>query len=195
MLDDILMALAFIRPEIGYCQGMNFIAGALINLIENEEKCFWIFLCFIDNIELNLLFLKNMPDYSIRVFQLNYYINYYFPNLEYHLKKKQINPDIFFSKWILTIFSNYLPFNVLYKVWNIFIIDKWKAIFKISMILLDLMKDKLINTDLAGFCKYFKSNQCREIINFELISLHYNDYKITNKKLKKLREDFFIEKI
>ena len=195
MLDDILMALAFIRPEIGYCQGMNFIAGALINLIENEEKCFWIFLFFIDNIKLNLLFLKNMPDYSIRVFQLNYYINYYFPTLETHLKKKQINPDIFFSKWILTVFSNYLPFNVLYKVWDIFIIDKWKAVFKISMILLDLMKDKLINTDLGGFCKFFKSNQCKDIINFELISLHYNDYKITNKKLKELRDDFFIEKV
>ena len=35
-LQNILNALAFIRPEIGYCQGMNFIAGALINFIENE---------------------------------------------------------------------------------------------------------------------------------------------------------------
>ena len=68
MLKNILTALAFVRPEIGYCQGMNFIAGALVNLIDNEEKCFWIFLTFIDNIQLNLLYLKNMPDFSIRVF-------------------------------------------------------------------------------------------------------------------------------
>ena len=101
-LQNILNALAFIRPEIGYCQGMNFIAGALINFIENEEKCFWIFLSFIDNIELNLLYLKNMPDYSIRVYQLNYYIKQYFPKLASHFKKNQINPEIFFSKWILT---------------------------------------------------------------------------------------------
>ena len=47
-LINILSALAFIRPEIGYCQGMNFIAGALIDLIEEEEKVFWIFLSFID---------------------------------------------------------------------------------------------------------------------------------------------------
>ena len=42
MLSDILTALAFIRPEIGYCQGMNFIVGALINFIDDEERCFWI---------------------------------------------------------------------------------------------------------------------------------------------------------
>ena len=29
----------------------------------------------------NLLYLKNMPDYSIRVFQLNYFIKLYFPEL------------------------------------------------------------------------------------------------------------------
>ena len=50
MLKNILTCVAFLRPEIGYCQGMNFIAGALVNLIDNEEKSFWIFLSFIDNI-------------------------------------------------------------------------------------------------------------------------------------------------
>ena len=46
ILINVLSALAFIRPEIGYCQGMNFIVGALIELIEEEEKIFWIFLSF-----------------------------------------------------------------------------------------------------------------------------------------------------
>ena len=84
MLKNILTALAFIRPEIGYCQGMNFIGGALINLTDNEEKSFWIFLCFIDNIQLNLLYLKNMPDFLIRVFQLKKCMELYFPKLYNH---------------------------------------------------------------------------------------------------------------
>ena len=195
MLINILSALAFIRPEIGYCQGMNFIAGALIDLIEEEEKIFWIFLSFIDNIDLNLLFLKNMPDYSIRVFQLNYYIKKYLPKLFNHLKNQQINIDIFFSKWILTIFANYLPFEKLYKVWDIFIIEKWKAIFRISIILLGMMKDKLINLDLTEFCLFFKSDEVKKNIDFKYICQHYRDYKITNKKLGELKEEFFVEKV
>ena len=196
MLIDILTALAFVRPEIGYCQGMNFIAGALINFIDNEEKCFWIFLSFIDNIEMNLLYLKNMPDYQIRVYQLNYFIKEYFPELATHFKKNQINPDVFFSKWILTIFSNYLPFDVLYKVWDVFIFDKWKAIFKFSLMILNSMKDKLITMDLITFSQFIKDNKNNSsLINFDEFSKHYKDYKITNRQLNELREDFFTEQV
>ena len=192
ILINVLSCLAFIRPEIGYCQGMNFIAGALIELIEEEEKIFWIFLSFIDNIDMNLLYLKNMPDYSIRVFQLNYYIKLYFPNLFNHFKRNQITPDIIFSKWILTIFANYLPFETCYKIWDLFILDKWKAIFRISIILLDTMKDKLIQFDLNQFCLFIKSKEIKESVKYEYICQKYNDYNITNKKLKELKEEFFI---
>ena len=196
MLYNILTALAFIRPEIGYCQGMNFIAGALINFIDNEEKCFWIFLSFIDNFEMNFLYLKNMPDYSIRVYQLNYFIKENFPDLALHFKKNQINPDVFFSKWILTIFSNYLPFDVLYKVWDVFLLDKWKAIFKFSLMILNSMKDKLITMDLITFSKFIKDNKNNSsLINFQEFSEHYKDYKITNRQLNELREDYFIEQL
>ena len=194
-LINILSALAFIRPEIGYCQGMNFIAGALIDLIEEEEKVFWIFLSFIDNIDMNLLYLKNMPDYSIRLFQLNYFIKLYFPELFNHFKKSQITPDLIFSKWILTIFANYLPFQTLYKIWDLFIIDKWKAIFKISIILLDTMKEKLLSFDLNQFCVFIKSKEIKESVQYKYISQRYNDYKISNKKLKELKEEFFIYKV
>ena len=54
----VLVALAYVKPEIGYCQGMNFIAGALLFLIKDEDLVFWIFLSFLDDKELNSLYLK-----------------------------------------------------------------------------------------------------------------------------------------
>ncbi len=195
MLKNVLTAVGFVRPEIGYCQGMNFIAGALVNLIDNEEKCFWIFLCFIDNIKLNLLYLRNMPDFLIRVYQLKKLIEFYFPKLGNHLKRNHINIDLFFSKWLLTIFSNYLPFDVLYKVWDVFIIDKWKALFKFCMILLYFMKEKLMKMDLNLFSQYFRSSELLTSLSFEEIIKHYDEYKITNKKLKELREEFFMDQV
>ena len=193
MLKNILMAMAFIKPEIGYCQGMNFIVGSLINFIDNEEKCFWIFLYFIDNIDLKSLYLQNMPDYLIKLYQLNYYIKDNFPKLLPHLKINQISPDIFFSKWILTIFSNFLPFEILYNVWDLFILDKWKAIFKFSIILAQYMQDDLMNLDLYSFSPYVRNNANINLLNFSDLSKYYNDYKVTNKKLLELREDFFVE--
>ena len=137
---------------------MNFIVGALINLIDDEEKCFWIFLYFIDNIELKMIYLQKTPDYLIKLYQLKYFIKEYFPKLLPHLKINQISPDIFFSKWILTIFANFLPFETLFNVWDLFIIDKWKALFKFSIIIVHYMKDQLMNMDLYSFSPYVRNN-------------------------------------
>jgi hypothetical protein len=57
-LGRILMAIAYIRPEIGYCQGMNFVAGSILYFIDNEELTFWIFLALLDSLELNSLYYR-----------------------------------------------------------------------------------------------------------------------------------------
>ena len=112
-----------------------------------------------------------------------------------HFKKNQINPDIFFSKWILAIFSSYLPFEVLCKVWDVFIIDKWKAIFKFSMAFLAIMEDELLTMDLQTFSQYFRSNATNSHLEYKKISKFYDKFKITNKELDELREDFFVDQV
>ena len=194
MLDNILTLVAFIRPEIGYCQGMNFIVGALINFIDDEETCFWIFLHFLDNIGLKDLYLQNMPEYLIKLYQLNYFIKEYFPKMHHHLKTNSINLDIFFSKWILTIFSNFLSFETLYNIWDIFMLDKWKAIFKFSIIIANYMKDDLINMDLHCYSSYIRNNNINSL-KFHDLSKYYYKYKINNSKLDELKEDFYIEQL
>ena len=57
-LGRVLTAIAYIRPEIGYCQGMNFVAGGLLYFMESEELTFWIFLSLLDTMELNSLYYK-----------------------------------------------------------------------------------------------------------------------------------------
>ena len=194
MLENILTIIAFIKPEIGYCQGMNFIVGALINFINDEETCFWIFLHFIDNIELKDLYLQNMPEYLIKLYQLNYFIKENYPKMYNHLKTNRINLDIFFSKWILTIFSNFLSFETLYNVWDVFMLDKWKAIFKFSIIIANYMKVDLINMDLHSYSSYVRNNNLN-LLKFKDLSKYYNKYKINNSKLTELKEDFYVEQL
>ena len=63
-----------------------------------------------------------MPDYAVRSYQLSFFVKKYIPELYYHFKKNLIPVDIIFSKWILTIFSQYLPFNYLAFIWTYFIL-------------------------------------------------------------------------
>lgn len=57
-LQRVLSCLAYVRPEISYCQGMNFVAGGILQFIDEEELSFWIFLHLIDNYDVNSLYLR-----------------------------------------------------------------------------------------------------------------------------------------
>jgi hypothetical protein len=42
-IENILGALAVVHPDVGYCQGMSFIAGEILNVVGEEELAFWLF--------------------------------------------------------------------------------------------------------------------------------------------------------
>ncbi len=115
------------------------------------------------------------------------------PEIYYHFKKQQINPDIFFSKWILTIFSGYLQFPTLAVVWDVFLIDGWKAIFKFSLVFLNEMRSEILQLDLNGFSKHLREKSHTYHNNIKFILESYNHFRITNKNLEELRESYMME--
>lgn len=190
-LERILSSIAYIRPEIGYCQGMNFVASALFEFLEDEELSFWVFLYFLDEMELNSLYFENMPDYSIRIYQLNYYIKKHIPSLYSHFLKNQINPDLILSKWILTIFSSFLPFIILSKIWDIFIFDRWKALITFSIILLYDYKDTFLQMDLQKISKFIRENSRKEYFDYQKAIDMYDEFVMSNEELDDLRDEYF----
>ena len=54
--ENILASIARLFPDVGYCQGMSFIAGEILHVVENEELAFWLFAGLIDKHNLRLLF-------------------------------------------------------------------------------------------------------------------------------------------
>jgi hypothetical protein len=54
----VLQAIGFALPEVGYCQGMNFIASTLISSVGNDEElAFWIFMNLLITRDMKTLFL------------------------------------------------------------------------------------------------------------------------------------------
>ena len=49
-LGRILLAFSVHKPQIGYCQSMNYIAALLLIVLErNEENAFWVLVSLIDD--------------------------------------------------------------------------------------------------------------------------------------------------
>jgi len=86
-LERVLQALAYCFPEVGYCQGMNFIASVLIAVTESEEQGFLIFCYLLVCKEMKPMFLTGLPELHLKNFQMAQLIKFHMPKFFNHLRK------------------------------------------------------------------------------------------------------------
>ena len=193
-LNNILERMCAFPGNIGYCQGMNFIIGAMLYLFKNETKTLYIFSCMIQTYDLINLFAYNTPDYGIRVYQINYYVKKYIPNVYYHFKNNNLSFDMIYSRWLLTLFANYLDINKLDFPWTCFFIDKWKGLIKICLIMIYELKDQLLKCDLGGLSNLLKEDTLKYHNNYmSSFNLYNKVFKVTNEQLNTLKNEYFID--
>ncbi|XP_050544295.1 growth hormone-regulated TBC protein 1-like isoform X2 [Daktulosphaira vitifoliae] len=104
----ILYAFAANNPYIGYCQGLNYIAGLLLLVTKDEEVCFWL---------LKVLIEKKLPDYysktmngviiDIEVFSR--LVQKKFPDVSDHMNSIGMHWALIVTKWFICLFVEVLP--------------------------------------------------------------------------------------
>lgn len=67
-LRRVLTAVAYCMPDIGYCQGMNFIASVFLAVTESEEHSFALFMYLLMAKEMRPLFLPGVPELHLKNF-------------------------------------------------------------------------------------------------------------------------------
>ena len=193
-LKRVLESMCTVKGNVGYCQGMNFIVGAMIYLLKSEIEGFYMFNCMLSSYELNTLFEYNTPDYNTRVYQLNFYVKKYMPTVFHHFKNNNLSFDLIYSGWLLTLFSNYYDIEQLDFPWTCFIIDKWKGIIKVCLVIIYELKDKLMQCNLEDLTKLMKENNNKINSNFsKSYDLYKNKFKVTNKQLRQLKTEYYAD--
>ena len=189
-LKRVLESMCTVKGNVGYCQGMNFILGAMIYLLQNEVSGFYMFNCMLNSYELNTLFAYNTPDYGIRVFQLNYYVKKYLIEVYNHFKNNNLSFDLLYSDWLLTLFSNYFDIEKLDFPWTCFIVDKWKGLIKICLIIIYELKYELMKCNMETLTILIKEKKFKN--NFSnFIDLYRNKFKVTNNQLRELKTEYY----
>ena len=194
MLKNVLEYMCGVPGNVGYCQGMNFIVGSMLSLFRNEVKTLYIFSNLIQNYELVNLFAFNTPDYGFRVFQINYYVRKYIPSIYHHFNNNNLSFDMIYSRWLLTLFANYLDINRLDFPWTCIFIDGWKGIIKLCLILLYELREQLLKCDLEKLSNLLKEETLKYHNNYmNSLFMYQKKFKVKNKKLKELRNEYFID--
>ena len=198
----VLKCLNFVRPDIGYCQGMNFLALFFYQLLDyDEEETFHFLFAIETETKYGEIYADNFKLLKDYFSVLDKIINLYKPELYYKFVDSYINTNFYATSWFITLFTNIncvceknkTPKYVLMVLEN-FIIDGFTAIivsgftiirYHIKQII-ELKTEELIPFMIKGICEQdiFKNENFDEIKKYyEINSEKINDLLI-NKLIK-----------
>ena len=109
-----------------------------------------------------------------------------------------MTPDYFTSKWFMTIFACFLPYSLIAPIFDMFLLEGWRAVFRTGVALLRILEPDIIRMDMVEMCQYFRDTVRSECVanQYQLFSaaagVRVNKILIHNIELEKLREKFYI---
>lgn len=148
LLHSLLGAYACYRPDVGYVQGMSFIAAVLLLNMDVADA----FICFANllNRPCQVAFFR-VDESLMKLYFQTYeeFFNENMPGLYSHFKKNNVSSDLYITDWIFALFSKSLPLDVACRVWDVFCRDGEEFLFRTSLGILKMHEDLLVHMD---FC-------------------------------------------
>ncbi|CAG9332307.1 unnamed protein product [Blepharisma stoltei] len=195
VLKNILKTYALYNPEIGYCQGMNYIAGTLYLQVQNEEIAFKCLVSMIERFEMSELFIHSLPKLKQFFYQLDRLVGILLPEVNEAFKEVGLSSAHFSAPWFITIFSSILQerANILFPLWDLFLLEGWKIVFKTAITILDAVSGDIYGARFEDIMFRLTnvqvSSSFKEVFNEDFIS-KIRDVNISNRLLRDLESEY-----
>ena len=141
----ILSAYSKYNPDVGYVQGMGFIC-AIFLIYMDEESSFFMMHSLMKKYKLEGMYLPNFPYLKKMSFVFLKMQKKFIPKIYHILKKNEILPTMYSSGWFICIFSKHLPFNIAVRIFDIFLLEGLKTIYRIGLALLKRKENEFIKS-------------------------------------------------
>ncbi|XP_069323901.1 growth hormone-regulated TBC protein 1 isoform X4 [Eulemur rufifrons] len=155
-LYNVLVAYGRHDRGVGYCQGMNFIAGCLILVTGDEEVSFWL---------LDALVGRILPDYygpgmlGLRTDQevLGELVRTKLPAVGALLDRHGVPWALLVSRWFVCLFVDVLPVETVLRIWDCLFNEGSKIIFRVALTLIKHHQALILEaTSVPDICDKFK---------------------------------------
>lgn len=198
---EILLAYSCYNCKVSYCQGMNFVAGFLFRVYQDEATTFKAFVQLIKLFNLSGLYIQETPLLKRYLFQLNRLVSLLLPKLGEHLKNEDFGVTMYATTWFMTLFAHVfgylkeddLPEGLLI-IWDEFLIHGWKTIFKAGIFILSEFKEKLLKLRFEGMAPVIGNMTMHTIFESEGFTYRLRTgmrkVKVTNKMLAELEKEY-----
>uniref|UniRef100_A0A8C5LMP7 TBC1 domain family member 4 n=1 Tax=Leptobrachium leishanense TaxID=445787 RepID=A0A8C5LMP7_9ANUR len=156
-LYNILKAYSLLDPEVGYCQGLSFVAGVLL-LHVGEEDAFKMLKFLMYDMGLRKQYRPDMITLQIQMYQLSRLLHDYHRDLYNHLEEYEIGPSLYAAPWFLTMFASQFPLGFVARVFDIIYLQGSEVIFKVALSLLGSHKPLILqHENLESIVEFIKN--------------------------------------
>ncbi|XP_031635302.1 growth hormone-regulated TBC protein 1-A isoform X2 [Contarinia nasturtii] len=161
-LFNVLIAYANHNKDIGYCQGLNYIA----------EYTFWLLKILIEDITQNY-HTKTMRGLITDIGVLHGLIDVRAPEISQHLETIGMPFPVVTTKWFICMFAEVLPVETVLRIWDCVFFEGSKILFRVCLTLFLQHKDDILECDdISVLANLFHSivkdadaTNCHEFIN------------------------------
>ena len=187
-LYKVLVNYSKYNKEVGYVQGMGFITALLLTYMD-EESSFFMLHALMKKRDLESLYLPGFPDLKKKLFVLLNLEKKYIPKIYNTFRRIEVVPFSYASEWLLCLFSRSLKFNSLVRIFDTFILEGYKVIYRFSLAFLKSKEQKIIECkDMEALFKALKL--CFENVNIEDIFKLAYGFHISKKEIDNYEKEY-----
>ncbi|XP_068602145.1 growth hormone-regulated TBC protein 1-A-like isoform X2 [Brachionichthys hirsutus] len=155
-LYNVLLAYGHHNKAVGYCQGMNFIAGYLIIITRDDQKSFWL---------MDALLSRILPDYyspamlGLKTDQgvLGQLVKAKAPAVGQLMAQFPGVWTLVASRWFICLYVDVLPIETVLRVWDCLFYEGSKVLFRVALTLVVRHQPEILRArSLPDVCACFK---------------------------------------
>ena len=200
----ILKSISNECPNINYSQGMNFIAAFLVNICEDEEEAFYLFISLLKTSDYGKLFTNELANLKKYFYVFERLLNILLPELFNYLRVNNVKMSYFTSSWFITLFTDTYTslkkkgnIKLLLRIWDMFLFSGCKSILKVGISMLKNYESKIMSLPFEELLRFLISDIKTDFFqnsNYdELMKISIN-FKIDSNLISNIESEFEMKK-
>ncbi|KAI3465520.1 hypothetical protein Pfo_022183 [Paulownia fortunei] len=149
-LRRVLVGYSFRDSDVGYCQGLNYVAALLLLVMKTEEDAFWMLAVLLENVLFNDCYTNNLSGCHVDQRVFKDLLTKKCPRIAAHLEALEFDVSLVCTEWFICLFSKSLPSETTLRVWDILFYEGANVLFNVALAIFKMNEEELLMTHQVG---------------------------------------------
>ncbi|XP_008054450.1 TBC1 domain family member 2B isoform X2 [Carlito syrichta] len=156
-LRNVLLAFSWRNPDIGYCQGLNRLVAVALLYLEQEDA-FWCLVTIVEVFMPRDYYTKTLLGSQVDQRVFRDLMSEKLPRLHAHFEQYKVDYTLITFNWFLVVFVDSVVSDVLFKIWDSFLYEGPKVIFRFALALFKYKEEEILKLqDSMSTFKFLRS--------------------------------------